>query len=73
MTIEDRVRRVLADAVADEPPLRGVPLEVARLLGVPVGTVKSWTHRGLARLRDRLGPTYAGERLAGNTTTEAGP
>lgn len=47
--------------------------EVARLLGVPVGTVKSWTHRGLARLRDRLGPTYAGERLAGNTTTEAGP
>jgi RNA polymerase sigma-70 factor (sigma-E family) len=48
--------------------------EVARLLGVPAGTVKSWTHRGLARLRDRLGPTYAGERLAGNTTTtEAGP
>ena len=47
--------------------------EVARLLGVPVGTVKPWTHRGLARLRDRLGPTYAGERLAGNTTTEAGP
>ncbi len=47
--------------------------EVARLLGVPVGTVKSWTHRGLARLRDRLGPTYAGERLAGNTSTEAGP
>ena len=27
MTIEDRVRRVLADAVADEPPLRGAPLE----------------------------------------------
>jgi RNA polymerase sigma factor (sigma-70 family) len=47
--------------------------EVARLLGVPVGTVKSWTHRGLARLRDRPGPTYAGERPAGNTTTEAGP
>jgi DNA-directed RNA polymerase specialized sigma24 family protein len=47
--------------------------DVARLLGVPAGTVKSWTHRGLARLRDRLGPTYAGERLAGNTTTEAGP
>ena len=47
--------------------------EVARLLGVPAGTVKSWTHRGLARLRDRLGPTYASERLAGNTTPEAGP
>jgi hypothetical protein len=26
MTIEDRVRRVLTDAVADEPPQRGVPL-----------------------------------------------
>ncbi len=47
--------------------------EVARLLGVPPGTVKSWTHRGLARLRDRLGPTYASERLAGNTSTEAAP
>ena len=46
--------------------------EVARLLGVPVGTVKSWTHRGLARLRDRLGPTYADERLVGNTNPEAG-
>jgi hypothetical protein len=29
MTIEDRVRRVLAEAVADEPPLRGAPLEHA--------------------------------------------
>jgi hypothetical protein len=29
MTIEDRIRRVLADAVADEPPLRGTPLKVA--------------------------------------------
>jgi hypothetical protein len=29
MTIEDRVRRVLADAVADEPPLRGAPLDYA--------------------------------------------
>jgi RNA polymerase sigma-70 factor (sigma-E family) len=47
--------------------------EVARLLKVPPGTVKSWTHRGLSRLRDRLGPTYAGERLAGNRTPEAGP
>ena len=46
--------------------------EVARLLGVPVGTVKSWTHRGLARLRERLGPTYADERLTGTTHPEAG-
>jgi hypothetical protein len=29
MTIEDRVRQVLNDAVADEPPLRGAPLQVA--------------------------------------------
>jgi len=47
--------------------------EVARLLGVPVGTVKSWTHRGLARLRDRLGPTYADERLTSTARTEADP
>jgi RNA polymerase sigma-70 factor (sigma-E family) len=43
--------------------------EVARQLGVPVGTVKSLVHRGLARLRDRLGAEYAGEQL---TNTEAG-
>jgi hypothetical protein len=29
MTIEDRIRRVLADAVANEPPLRGAPVEAA--------------------------------------------
>jgi hypothetical protein len=29
MTIEDRVRSVLAEAVADEPPLRGAPLDHA--------------------------------------------
>ena len=44
--------------------------EVARLLGVPVGTVKSLVHRGLARLRDRLGAAYAAERLTGNTGAE---
>src|SRR5215212_4779374 len=47
--------------------------EVARHLGVPVGTVKSWTHRGLARLRDHLGPTYAEERLTSTASTEADP
>jgi RNA polymerase sigma-70 factor (sigma-E family) len=47
--------------------------EVANLLGVPPGTVKSWTHRGLTRLRDRLGPTYAAEGLVGDTNPEAGP
>jgi RNA polymerase sigma-70 factor (sigma-E family) len=44
--------------------------EVARLLGVPVGTVKSHVHRGLARLRDRLGAAYAAERLTSNTEAE---
>jgi RNA polymerase sigma-70 factor (sigma-E family) len=44
--------------------------EVARLLGVPVGTVKSLVHRGLARLRDRLGAAYAAERLTSNTEAE---
>jgi RNA polymerase sigma-70 factor (sigma-E family) len=44
--------------------------EVARLLGVPVGTVKSLVHRGLARLRDRLGAAYAAERLTSNTKAE---
>ncbi len=37
--------------------------EVARLLGVPAGTVKSWIHRGLARLRTRLGAQYRNESL----------
>jgi RNA polymerase sigma-70 factor (sigma-E family) len=47
--------------------------EVARLLGVPLGTVKSLVHRGLARLRDQLGPEYAAERLTSNTSMEDGP
>jgi hypothetical protein len=29
MSIEDRVRQLLTDAVANEPPLRGAPLDAA--------------------------------------------
>src|SRR5918994_4162471 len=46
MTIEDRVRQLLADAVADEPPPRGAPLDYALgrrsrpvLAGVAAGLV----------------------------------
>jgi len=33
--------------------------EIAEVLGVPVGTVKSMTHRALGRLRDELGEAIA--------------
>lgn len=42
--------------------------DVAHLLGLPVGTVKSRCHRALARLRDSLGSTGLG--LAGNSIEE---
>jgi hypothetical protein len=77
MSIEDRIRRVLADAVADEPPLRGAPLEAAtrRRRGRPVlagvvamvlvlaAVVALAAVRG-QREQTRLGPTP--------TTTPAG-
>jgi RNA polymerase sigma-70 factor (sigma-E family) len=33
--------------------------EIAKVMGCPVGTVKSLTHRALGRLRDELGPEIA--------------
>jgi RNA polymerase sigma-70 factor (sigma-E family) len=43
--------------------------EVGRLLGLPVGTVKSTSSRALARLREQLGP--AAEDLVGEVTRRA--
>jgi RNA polymerase sigma factor (sigma-70 family) len=74
----DEAAMVLRQAVQDLPPRQRAVLvlrfhedlteaEVARLLGLPLGTVKSLGHRGLARLRQRLGtpdldPTRATRR-----------
>jgi RNA polymerase sigma-70 factor (sigma-E family) len=68
---------VLWEAVRTLPPRQRAVLvlryqedltevEVARLLGLPVGTVKSASHRALARLRERLG-TYDLDPAGSNT------
>ena len=68
---------VLWEAVRSLPPRQRAVLvlryredltevEVARLLGLPVGTVKSASHRALARLRERLG-TYDLDPAGSNT------
>jgi DNA-directed RNA polymerase specialized sigma24 family protein len=68
---------VLWEAVRSLPPRQRAVLvlryqedltevEVARLLGLPVGTVKSASHRALGRLRERLG-TYDLDPAGSNT------
>ena len=49
--LSDRQRAVLVLRYHEDLP----EAEVARLLGLPLGTVKSLAHRGLARLRGELG------------------
>ena len=39
--------------------------EIARVLGIPAGTVKTLAHRGLARLRRSLDTTTQGNTLSG--------
>ena len=34
--------------------------EIAQVLEMPIGTVKSLVHRGLGRLRDQIGPELSG-------------
>lgn len=43
--------------------------EVAVVLDMPVGTVKSLVHRGIGRLRERLGPTWTSEGMTGGSDT----
>ena len=78
---EDERTMVLWQAVQDLPVRQRAVLvlrfyedlpeaEVARLLGLSPGTVKSRSHRGLARLRDQLGSPSLDPS---NSTTEEAP
>jgi hypothetical protein len=75
MSIEDRVRRVLADAVADEPPPRGAPLRAAArrrrrrpvLLGAVAVVLVLAAVVGLAAVRGRQSPLPSVDPTAGWT------
>ena len=43
--------------------------EVAAALNMPLGTVKSLVHRGIGRLRERLGPGWTSEGITGGSET----
>ena len=41
--------------------------EVAAALDMPVGTVKSLVHRGVGRLREKLGPGWSSDEIVGGS------
>jgi RNA polymerase sigma-70 factor (sigma-E family) len=43
--------------------------EVALALDMPVGTVKSLVHRGVGRLREKLGPGWSSDEIVGGSDT----
>ena len=43
--------------------------EVAAALDMPVGTVKSLVHRGIGRLREKLGPGWSSDEIVGGSDT----
>jgi RNA polymerase sigma-70 factor (ECF subfamily) len=43
--------------------------EVASALDMPVGTVKSLVHRGVGRLREKLGPGWSSDEMVGGSDT----
>ncbi|HVL32400.1 MAG TPA: SigE family RNA polymerase sigma factor [Actinomycetota bacterium] len=49
-----RERQVLVLRFYEDMPIA----EIAEVLGIPIGTVKSLTHRAVGRLRERLGDTF---------------
>jgi hypothetical protein len=75
MTIEDRVRRVLTEAVADEPPLRGAPMEIIRrrnrrrpaLAGAVAAVLVLAAVAGLVAVRGRQRPLPTTDPTAGWT------
>jgi hypothetical protein len=75
MTVEDRVRRVLADAVAGEPPPRTAPLAAVRrrrrrrpvLAGAAAAVLALAVVAGLVAVRSARGPLPATDPTAGWT------
>lgn len=54
-TLPQRERQAVVLRYYEDMPVA----EIAEVLGCPVGTVKSMTHRALGRLREQLGPQIA--------------